>query len=174
MTLNTMRKGLLLSFSMLTLVSAFQMPAQAQVPADLGAALVAGLKATPGCLGVETAQTSSGKQVIFAWFENKQAVLAWYYSDVHQRAMHQFVPGERPPHVPLAQIADDGQPIMAVASLTISRAPAATGVSLPVSQRAIELYRPAPGGIAVGGRFAPPSLVVPGLVDVPPGSADRQ
>src|SRR5262245_28351929 len=46
--------------------------------------LVAALKATPGCLGVETARTSSGKQVIFAWFENKKAVLAWYYSDTHQ------------------------------------------------------------------------------------------
>src|SRR5262245_51088535 len=35
---------------------------------DLGGAL----KATPGCLGVESARTSSGKQVIFAWFENKK------------------------------------------------------------------------------------------------------
>lgn len=35
--------------------------------------LVAALKATPGCLGVETARTGSGKQVIFAWFENKDA-----------------------------------------------------------------------------------------------------
>ena len=39
--------------------------------------LVAGLKATPGCLGVETARTTSGKAVIFAWFENKRAVLRW-------------------------------------------------------------------------------------------------
>ncbi|MDT4898958.1 MAG: hypothetical protein QOH25_4035 [Acidobacteriota bacterium] len=35
--------------------------------------LVAGLKATPGCLGVETARTDSGKSVIFAWFEDKKA-----------------------------------------------------------------------------------------------------
>src|SRR5437016_10309430 len=42
--------------------------------------LIAGLKATPGCLGVETAMTASKKQVIFAWFEDKKAVLKWYYS----------------------------------------------------------------------------------------------
>jgi hypothetical protein len=37
--------------------------------------LVAGLKATSGCLGVETAQSSSGKNVIFAWFEDKKAAI---------------------------------------------------------------------------------------------------
>ena len=33
------------------------------------------------------ATTASGKMVIFAWFENKKAALAWYYSDVHQKLM---------------------------------------------------------------------------------------
>jgi hypothetical protein len=54
--------------------------------------LVGGLKATPGCLGVETAQTASGKNVIFAWFEDKKSVLKWYYSDVHLGAMKSFFP----------------------------------------------------------------------------------
>ena len=35
-------------------------------PLQLGARLVAGLNATPGCLGTEVAQTQSGKAVIFA------------------------------------------------------------------------------------------------------------
>src|SRR6266550_6919662 len=52
--------------------------------------LVAALKATPGCLGVETARTASGKQVIFAWFENKKALLDWYYSPAHQQLMTLF------------------------------------------------------------------------------------
>src|SRR5438034_5052414 len=43
--------------------------------------LVGLLKATPGVIGVDAARTMSGKQVIFAWFENKKAVLNWYYSD---------------------------------------------------------------------------------------------
>src|SRR5262245_58325955 len=54
--------------------------------------LIAALKAVPGCLGVETAKTGSGKQVIFAWFEDRKAVLKWYYSDAHQQVMKQFFP----------------------------------------------------------------------------------
>ena len=37
-----------------------------------------GLRETPGCLGVEAARTQTGKNVIFAWFENKAAAMAWY------------------------------------------------------------------------------------------------
>src|SRR5262245_22862565 len=55
--------------------------------------LAAALKASPGCLGVETAATSTGKQVIFAWFEDKKAVLKWYYSDVHKQLMKDITPG---------------------------------------------------------------------------------
>src|SRR5262245_19485939 len=49
--------------------------------------LVKGLKETPGCLGVETARTSKGKNVIFAWFRDKKAVTKWYFSETHQKAM---------------------------------------------------------------------------------------
>src|SRR5207248_7490745 len=50
----------------------------AAAPPAAGPDLVAALKATPGILGVATAQTGTGKQVIFAWVENKKAVLNWY------------------------------------------------------------------------------------------------
>lgn len=123
-------------------------------------ALVEGLKATPGCLGVETAKTGSAKQVIFAWFENKTAARAWYYSDVHQRMMKQFHPGAEY-HTPLDGVADDG-PIMAIASVTLSPTINERNQQ-PFSQIAIELYRPINGGIAIGGRFAPEALHVPGL-----------
>jgi hypothetical protein len=126
--------------------------------------LVGALKATPGCLGVDTARTSSGKQVIFAWFENKKAVLNWYYSDTHQAVKHMFAPGSE--RTPLADVPDDGSPVLAIASLTPTGAPG-TGVMPAVSQIAIELYRPLPGGIAAGGRFGPSTMNVPGLVDVP-------
>ena len=128
--------------------------------------LVAALKATPGCLGVEAARTMSGKQVIFAWFDNKQSVLSWYYSEVHQDVMRQFVP-DRPVRTPLADLPDDGQPILAIASLTMADKPMSDVIKLPVSQISIELYRPAPGGLSVGGRFAPATLKVPGLRDIP-------
>ena len=55
---------------------------QAQAPAPQGQPgglpdLIGMLKATPGVLGVDAARTVSGKQVIFAWFEDKQAAVNW-------------------------------------------------------------------------------------------------
>src|SRR4030095_11201771 len=139
--------------------------------------LVAMLKATPGCLGVDAPRTMSGKQVIFAWFENKKAVLNWYYSEGHQRLIKTLASGGNPGRTPLADLADASGPILAitpheraptlpVASVTLGDKPQ-VGVQLPVSQIAIELYAPLPGGLAAGGRFAPSSVKVKGLVEVP-------
>jgi hypothetical protein len=128
--------------------------------------LVGGLLATEGVLGVETAQTSSGKNVIFAWFEDKSAALRWYYSDMHRGVQNAFFP-DRPPHTPLAGIADDAGPILAIASITMSERPQFEGVNLPISQIAIELYQPLPGGFYLGGRFAPGNVAVPMLQGQP-------
>jgi hypothetical protein len=122
------------------------------------------IKATPGCLGIELATTASGKQVIFAWFENKKAALAWYYSQTHQ-ALLKMSGTPRRPRGPLADVPDDGRPIMAIASVTMTRPQEGipqTGFP-PISQIAIELYAPLPGGLAAGGRFAPTGVEVPGL-----------
>ena len=131
--------------------------------------LVGPLKATPGCLGVETARTSSGKLVIFAWFEGKKAVMRWYNSELHQQLVKMGGPPD-PSHVPLQGIADESGPILAIASLTMSNQPP-KGSPLPVSQIAIELYQPLPGGVFVGGRFAPNGVKVPGLRDFSPPAA---
>jgi hypothetical protein len=133
--------------------------------------LIVALKTTPGCLGVETARTASGKQVIFAWFKDKKAVLAWFYSDTHQSLMRTLTPNASSGRAPLSAIADDSGPILAIASLTYTDTPQVTGVQLPVSQIAIELYAPLPGGLAAGGRFAPEAVAVPGLLEVPPTPA---
>jgi hypothetical protein len=126
------------------------------------------LAATPGVLGVELASTASGKQVIFAWFENKKAALAWYYSDVHQKLM-KMGGGPSRPRGPMADVPDDGRPIMAIASLVLARPQ--DGIPQkglpPVTQISIELYAPLPGGLAAGGRFAPASVNVPGLLSIP-------
>src|SRR5262245_35306854 len=82
------------------------------------AGLIAALKDSSGCLGVETAETGSGKLVIFAWFEDKKAALAWYNSDAHQKAMKLLRPDAKPRRMPLAGVADDSGPIMAIASVT--------------------------------------------------------
>ena len=47
------------------------------------------------------------------------------------------------------------------------------GVQMPVSQIAIELYAPLPGGLAAGGRFAPSAVKVPGLLEAPAASPPR-
>lgn len=127
--------------------------------------LVAGLKATPGCLGVETARTDSGKSVIFAWFEDKKAALKWYYSGMHQGAMKGFFPGHKA-DTPLKNVPDNSGPILAIASITMSDKANFKESTLPISQIAIELYQPVSGGIFLGGRFAPDTLKVPGLRDI--------
>ena len=145
----------------------------ASPPRPAGPDLVGALRATPGCLGVETARTASGKQVIFAWFENKKAVLTWYYSDTHVALMRQLSGGGPRPGGPLADVPDEG-PVLAVASLTPSAGAQPGDLRAGFSQIAIELYQPLPGGIAAGGRFGPTSMKVPGLVEVPmPTPASR-
>jgi hypothetical protein len=131
--------------------------------------LVGMLKATPGVLGVDAARgTMNGKMVIFAWFENKAAVLAWYYSAGHQALMAQFSGGTRRPGGPMADVPDDGRPILAIASLTMPNPAAGAGdPRAAITQIAIELYAPLPGGLAAGGRFAPSSVKVQGLIEVP-------
>jgi len=122
--------------------------------------LVAALKASPGCLGVETAKTASGKSVIFAWFEDKKAAVAWYKSEVHQQVMRRFLPDARSGRKPLADVPDDSGPIMAVASVTLNDKPTKDNPS-PFKQIAIELYQPLGGGLNIGGRFAPEKMKLP-------------
>jgi hypothetical protein len=115
---------------------------------------------------VDTARTSSGKNVIFAWFENKQAVVKWYNSDMHKQLMKKFFPDETFPK-PMKHVADDTGPVMVVASITPTDKPKPNPLGLPISQIAIELYQPLPGGAAMGGRFAPTGFKVPNLREYP-------
>jgi hypothetical protein len=122
--------------------------------------LITALKGTPGCLGVDTAKTESGKLVIFAWFEDKKAALKWYHSDAHKAVIKQFFPGRKLRDNPLAGVPDDGSPVMAVASVTVNENRSKENPR-PFKQIAIELYKPLPGGLALGGKFAPDKMKVP-------------
>jgi hypothetical protein len=147
--------------------ASFQAPAYAQglqVPTGGFGDLISALRGVEGCLGVELAKTGNGKQLVFAWFENKAAVLRWYYSDAHLGSM--ALMGATPSRPPLADIPDDGEPIMAIASVTLAP-PAAPDAPPTISQVSIELYRPAPGGFSQGGTFAPENLVIRGMVRAP-------
>ncbi len=120
--------------------------------------LVEGLKETHGCLGVETGSTDSGKRVIFAWFEDKKAAMAWYKSATHEVYLNMMGgPSGRPP---MAQV-PEGVPILCIASLTPSKESKIAGSPMPISQISIELYSVVPGGTSMGGTFAPKSLKIP-------------
>jgi len=171
-----MKRRLMLFAALVVLVFAPALVAQ-QAPAPNGLPdLVGALKGTPGVLGVDAARTMSGKQVIFAWFEKRQAALNWYNSDVHRGLMKQFGGGAGRPKGPMADVPEN-VPVLAIASITLSGAPAASdtaAVRSATSQISIELYTPLPGGIALGGRFAPSSLKVPGLVELPASVLSKQ
>ncbi len=144
--------------------------ARAQAPQGGFASVVSAARAWPGCLGVETGQTSSGKRVIFAWFENKKALVGWYHSEVHQKAMKTAFPNQTFDREPLPDTPEDSGPILAIVSLKLLDAPRPDSTSMPIASIGIELYTPLPGGVAVGGRFAPEAIKVRGLREIELGS----
>ena len=127
------------------------------------------LRESPGCIGVETARTASGKDVIFAWFEDKKAVEKWYYGQVHRESMKQFFP-EGGGGKPLVGVPDDSGPILTIASITFSDKAHFEEHNLPSGQISIELYAPIKGGIFLGETFAPMKMKVPGIKDYTPRS----
>lgn len=126
--------------------------------------LAAGLRATPGCLDVKATALNGGKMLtIFAWFENKAAVNAWYKSPMHQDAMKKFFPNFPGGGEALAGFKDDKSPLLVVATVTPSDKQGVAGSNLAISQIAIEIYTPVPGGLAFNGGFGPEAMKVPGL-----------
>ena len=152
--------------SALTLCVGSITAARAQGPPAGFPNVVGALKAAPGCLGVETGQTSSGKRVIFAWFENKKALVGWYHSNAHQKAMKTVFPDQKFEREPLPDLAEDSGPILTIVSVKFADGPKPEGGPPPISSIGIELYGPLPGGVAVGGRFAPESIKVRGLREI--------
>ena len=150
----------------ITLCCVWCTPALAQAPPAGFPRVVDALRVWPGCLGVETAQTTSGKRVIFAWFENKKALVGWYHSEAHQKAMKSVFPNQTFDRQPLPELADDSGPILTIVSVKFVDPPQQGAASPPISSIGIELYGPLPGGVAVGGRFAPTALRVPGLREI--------
>lgn len=125
--------------------------------------LVEGLHQTPGCLGVEVAQFQSGKLAIFAWFEDKAAVVRWYEHPVHRGAREAFFPDGPPDgYTPMAHVTDESKPLLVAATLVPNRDGGPEGP--PLRQISIELYQPLPGGLAVGGRLAPSDVDVPHML----------
>jgi heme-degrading monooxygenase HmoA len=174
MKIHKSRELVLVGSVALTLSWSWMTAAFAQAPPASFPNVVGALRATPGCLGVETGQTSSGKRVIFAWFENKKALVGWYHSDAHQKAMKAAFPRQTFDRQPLPDLPEDSGPILAIVSVKFADTPGPDVTSMPISSIGIELYGPLPGGVAVGGRFAPEALKVRGLREIDIGTAQGQ
>jgi hypothetical protein len=148
--------------------------ALAQAPAQGFTELINAARMHPGCLGVDTGQTASGRRVIFAWFEDKKSLVAWYHADVHQRAMKRAFPSQTFDREPLPDLPEGSGPILAIVSLKLLDAPPSGTSGLPIASIGIELYTPLPGGVAVGGRFAPDTVKVRGLREIDLATAQRR
>ena len=158
----------------LTLLCASVGPARAQAPRAGFPDVLSALRVAPGCLGVETAQTPSGKRIIFAWFENKQGLVDWYHSDAHQTAMKTVFPDQTFDRKPLPDLAEDSGPILAIVSVKFADPPSGDAAPRRIASIGIELYGPLPGGVAAGGRFAPAAVKVRGLREIEIGTAQGQ
>jgi hypothetical protein len=157
------RIAIVLSTVMLLAIAS--VPARAQAPPGGFPNVVDALRTTPGCLGVETGQTASGRRVIFAWFEGKKALVDWYHSDAHRKAMRSVFPGVRFDRQPLPDLPEDSGPILTIVSVKF--ADPSKPDPRTIESIGVELYGPLPGGVAVGGRFAPGAVKVPGLREIP-------
>ena len=72
---------------------------------------------------------------------------------------------------PLPDTPENSGPILAIVSLKLREAGSAETAALPIASIGIELYTPLPGGVAVGGRFAPKAVNVPALREIDLGTA---
>jgi heme-degrading monooxygenase HmoA len=114
---------------------------------------------TPGFLGAELAQTQAGKRLIFVWFKNKDAVMSFYNTPIHQEAISRSG-AERSYGKPMEGITNEDGPIMVVASAKPGKRDPAHPDVEPKLELAIEMYASLPGGVRFGGGgFAPETFV---------------
>ena len=113
--------------------------------------LKSGLEGVPGMLKTLSANVHlEEQQVIFGWFEDKEAVKRWYYGDMHQKMLSRFFPDRNPDREALEYVPDDVGPVMVIASYTPAEKPGLFFVKL-----SIEIYTPLVAGFAGGGLFGP-------------------
>jgi len=143
------------------------------MPTAMVEMMVKGLKATPGCLGVEIAQLQSGKVAIIAWFKDKAAAKLWYASPAHRGLQQAMAGGYDPKREPMVDVPDN-VPLMVVAAA--SPMPGVDGKP-PSMQVGIEIYTPCKGGVRFqGGSFAPDAfrdLIAPPAAAAPSGGASK-
>lgn len=120
---------------------------------------VSAMKSAPGCLGIENAKVQGGRLALFGWFDSAEHADAFIGGPVCQ-GMRQM--GKVPPSAVVKPLPTKG-PVLVLASFTPSKDPKAP---LGLGQLAVERMVPVTGGFAYGGRFAPETVPVPGLISV--------
>src|SRR5919109_3645201 len=128
-------RGLIVVACALTIVAGWCTDAGAQSPGRGIPNVVDALRAAPGVLGVELAQTRGGRRVIFAWFEGKQALVDWYHSEAHVNAMRTVAPTIAVDPRPLPDLPENSGPILALVSVQPTE-----GGPRPFSSISVELY----------------------------------
>lgn len=137
------------------------------------ARLVSEMKTVEGNLGVFTARTHDGVELIMAWFEDKPAVLRWFNHDYHRKLLRDA--GRDEDGIAAKHFGDNIGPILVIASVAYRDAPGSLEASMfddPVGRKptrfSVEYYTPLAGGAYFNTPFAPPGAAeqVHGLRDV--------
>lgn len=133
-------------------------------PPNMGEMLAEGIRSVEGALGAELGQFESGKLAIVGWFEDKAAAVRWYNHPMHRMLMRGAGGAGGPP---LAHVGDDEGPIMVIATITMAEKPEQRlpNIPIPVSQIAIEMFKPLPGGAFINSRFSPKEFKVEHMRD---------
>lgn len=121
---------------------------------------VSAMKNAPGCLGLENAKVQGGRLALFAWFDSAASADAFIRGPICQ-GMRQMA---KVPDSAVVMSAPVKGPVLVIASFTPAKDPKAP---LGLGQIAVERMVPVTGGFAYGGRFAPETVKVPGLISVP-------
>ena len=173
-----MRTILVLSLAAMAIAGELRsIDARAATPEDQAIAaseeLLSALRSVDGVYGVKSARVHDGTELIFAWFEDKSAVLRWFEHSYHRKLLRDA--GRPEDNVAAEHFGDKVGPILVVASVAYAPARGSIHASMfddPVAGRptrfAIEYYTPLPGGAYMIEPFAPPGVQqrINGLRDV--------
>ena len=147
------------------------LPARGQGTQPGFAALLEAAKAYPGCLGVDTGRTAERQAGDLRLVRGQGRAGLVVPVEPHQKAMKMAFPNIAFNREPLPDTPDNSGQILAIVSLKLAETPPTDGASMAIGTIGIELYTPLPGGVAVGNRFAPKSVRVPGLREIDLGTA---
>ncbi|MEL6369289.1 MAG: hypothetical protein AAFR03_01105 [Pseudomonadota bacterium] len=135
--------------------------------------LVAAIESVDGNLGVHTARSHDGVELIMAWFENKRAVLNWFEHPYHRKMLADA--GRPEDGIAAQHFGHHTGPILVIASVAYRGAPGSLEAPMfddPDGRKptrfAVEYYVPLAGGAYMIEPFAPPeaAAMVHGLRDV--------